>query len=263
MQMRTAAVAMTAVSMLALAACNPAPLRHREHHSGSDFVSGFSDGWNGDSGSPLKTVSTLTCPEHEGDLTRTAQAADGKSCDYTGEGGDVVHLSLLALDGRSPADALGATKTALKAIVPPPASSPVNVEASKGDGADKAHVDLPFLHVDAEGDKADVKILGTTIHANGKNAEVHTNMGLKNTTVHAGPGGAEVVAEDVGKVNTSMVYVLAADNPSADGYRAAGYIARGPAAGPLVVAEFRSKREHHGDEGHGDMAHLLDLNLKD
>jgi len=34
----------------------------------------------------------LTCPEREGGLTRVSEAADGKSCRYSGPGGAIVDL---------------------------------------------------------------------------------------------------------------------------------------------------------------------------
>lgn len=250
---RTVVVALVGVSMVALAACHPKPLQH------SSFR-----GLGADDSHPMKVISALQCPATEGDLTRTAQAADGKSCDYRGPQDETVHLALVDLGGKAPGEALQPLKDELKGLLPPPPTDgPVAVEASNGEnGRDRAKVDLPFLHVDAEGDRADVKIFGTTIHANGKNAEVHTNMGLKNTVVHAGPGGAEVVAEDVGNNNASLVYILAGENAGPSGYRAVGYIARGPKAGPLVVGQFRAKEGHHGNEAHSDLGRLIDLNVK-
>lgn len=250
---RTIIVALAGVSALALAACNPKPLDRSHFH-------GMSVG--ADDRHPMKAVATLDCPEHEGALTRTAQAADGKSCDYQGTDDEAVHLALVSLDGKSPTDAMEPMKTELKGLVPAPQPGPVSVEASKDEGGDHAKIDLPFFHVDARGDKADVKIFGTTVHANGKNADVHTNMGLKNTTVHAGPGGAEVVAEDVGKVNASLVYVLAGETAGPSGYKAVGYIAKGPKDGPLVAAQFRAKEGHHGNDEHGDIGRLIDRNVR-
>jgi hypothetical protein len=251
---RTSIAAALGLSALALVACNPKPLQHSSFH---DMAVGADDSH------PMKMISALDCPDREGGLTRTAQAADGKSCDYQGPGDETVHLALVSLDGKSPTDAMAPMKSELKGLVAAPADGPVSVEASKDEGgADRAKIDLPFFHVDAEGDKADVKIFGTTVHANGKNADVHTDMGLKNTTVHAGPGGAEVVAEDVGKVNASLVYVLAGESAGPSGYKAVGYIAKGPKDGPLVAAEFRAKQSHHSNDEHGDIGRLIDRNVR-
>jgi hypothetical protein len=248
-----------AVSAIALGACHPKELKH------ADFakVSFHDDDDDGDSAKVLKAVTTLDCPSMQGELTRTSQAADGKSCAYTGPADEAVTLTLVDLDGKSVADTFAPMKTDLKTLVPAPPSGPVGVEASKDEGGDRAKIDLPFFHVDAHGDKANVKMFGMDIKADGDNAEIHPHMGMKNTVIHAGKGGAEVLAEDVGKTNASLVYILASDNPGPSGWRAVGYIARGPAAGPLVVGEFKSKASHHGNDGNNDVSKLVDRNVKD
>ncbi len=249
--------------MVAVSACHPVEWRDHHHHDGM-MAFGSDDGWMSGDRTALKTLTALTCPETEGDLTRTAQAADGKSCDYSGRNDETVKLTLTPLNGGTAQAALAPVETELKALMPPPKDSAVNVETSKsGDGHDRAKVDMPFFHVDADGDKADVKIFGTTIHANGNKADIHTDMGLKNTTIHAGDGGAEIRSDNVGTNNAHLVYILAGDSAGPDGYHAVGYIAAGPLAGPLVVAEFRSKSEHHhGSTDHGDIGQLMKANLQ-
>jgi hypothetical protein len=81
--------------------------------------------------------------------------------------------------------------------------------------------------------------------------------------VHAGLSGAEVVADEIGRNNASLVYVLAGSHRHASGYRAVGYVAKGPVTGPLVVAEFRSPVNDHRDNdgGHIDLDRLIDRNL--
>lgn len=256
------------VGFLAAAACHPVEI-HDHHHTGVVFGD---DGWTtdgdshwlGDDKTALKTVSALTCPDSEGDLTLVNKSPDGKSCDYSGRHDDTVHLVLTPLAG-TPQETLAPLQTELKGLMPPPQASAVNVEANNdGAGHDHAKVDLPFFHVDANGDKADVKIFGTTIHSDGHdNATIHTDVGLKNTTIHAGGNGAEIRSENVGDLNTHFVYILAGEPSPANGYHAVGYIAAGPNAGPLVVAEFKSKSEHqHGSMDHGDIGALLKANLR-
>ena len=259
--MKAATLGVLAVSALAIAACHPKPLKHADLGNIS-MVSSSSDADEDDNAPPLKTLTALDCPESEGDLNRTAQASDGKSCDYAGPGDETVHLTLVDLDGRSVIDTVAPIKAELNSLVHVAVGGgPVSVEASKDEGGDHAKVDLPFIHVDANGDKAKVKLFGFNIDADGDHATVHGGPGMKNTVVHAGPGGAQVVAEDVGKSNASLVYILAGDNPGPSGYRAVGYVARGPVTGPLVVGEFRSKAEHHGDD-HNDLDHLIERNVK-
>lgn len=258
--MKAVTLGMLAVSTLAMAACHPKPLKHADLAQVSIGSSGVT-AEEADNGAPLKTVSALVCPEREGDLNRTAQAGDGKSCDYAGPGDETVHLSLLDLAGRSVPDALAPLKSELSGLVHVTTDGPVSVEASKDEGGDRAKVDLPFLHVDAQGDKAKVKLFGFHIDADGEHATVHGGPGMRNAVVNAGPGGAQVVAEDVGKTNASMVYILAAETPGPSGYRAVGYVARGPVAGPLVVGEFKARSGRHNDS-HNDVDHLVDLNVK-
>ena len=113
------------------------------------------------------------------------------------------------------------------------------------------------------GDRADVRLFGIKISSHGQNADVDVGHGRKRSMVHAGPRGAEVMAEEVGKSNASLVYVLAADKRAASGYWTVGYVAKGPAKGPLVVGEFRSikKRQGHnvGDAEHNDIGFVIPL----
>jgi len=260
--MKAAILGVMAVSALAIGACHPKVLKHGDMGSVSFNASSSDDSDEDDNASPLKTLAALDCPASEGELKRTAQASDGKSCDYAGPGEEAVHLMLVALDGRSVLDTVAPMKAELKGLVHVATDGgPVSVEASKDDGGDHAKVDMPFLHVDAHGDKAKVKLFGFNIDADNDHASVKGGHGMKNTVVHAGPGGAEVVAEEVGKSNASLVYILAGDSAGPSGYRAVGYVARGPVAGPLVIGEFKSKAQHHGDN-HNDLDHLIERNVR-
>lgn len=213
-------------------------------------------------GPTLRTIAELDCPMSQGALTRVARASDGRSCDYQGPDGETVHLTLVPLDGRSAQDALSPVKTELHALVPiyNKAVAPVD----RNEPGDRADIDLPFFHVHTVGERADVRIFGIKVHSDGDNADVNVSHGHKHTVVHAGGQGAEVLAEDIGQRNASMVYVLAADHRAASGYWTVGYVARGPAKGPLVVGEFRLTTKHHGDnEGdRGDLGRLIDRNIK-
>ena len=58
-----------------------------------------------------------------------------------------------------------------------------------------------------------------------------------------------------------LTFILASDTPGPSGVRAAGYLARGPAVGPLVVASFKSKGSHRGGDHDRDaLSRLVDLN---
>ena len=215
-------------------------------------------------GAPFKVAGALDCPAEEGALTRTAQASDGLSCDYQGPSGESVRLKLVALGGRSASEALAPAKAELGALLPIP--TPRVAPVSRDEAGEHANVDLPFFHIHTVGEHADVRIFGIKVRSDGPNADVQVHHGGVHTVVHASSGGAEVTTEDVGRSNASLVYVLASERAAPSGYRAVGYVARGPSAGPLVVAEFRAMRRMDA-EGHGrienhDLDRLIDRNTR-
>ncbi len=221
------------------------------------------------SGSPLKSLTALDCPDREGVLTRAGQAADGRSCEYRSPDGETVRLSLLDLGGRPAAEALAPTQAQLRTLLPLPFKPMPAMPTPQAGEGESADVRLPFLHVRTVNDQADVRLFGL-IHIRddgGHNTEVKIHKGGKHTIVHATLGGAEVVAEDVGKTNAELSYVLASDRRrGAEGWRAVGYVAKGPAAGPLVVGEFRALDREEGERHrHGktnDIDRLIDRNVK-
>ncbi len=214
-------------------------------------------------GPPLRAAATLDCPASQGDLIRTAKSPDGQWCDYSGRRGETVRLRLAAVHGQTPSEALAATRAQLHALVPV-YRDPIPVSYAEGTG-DRADVDVPFVHVHADGDQADVRLFGIHINARGRgdDTDVDIGHGHKHSVVHAGLRGAEVMADEIGRSNVSLVYVLAANHREPSGFRAAGYVARGPVTGPLVVAEFRSPVKSHtdGEGDHGDIDRLIDRNL--
>jgi len=226
-------------------------------------VAGFADAGVRPDGPPLRAPAKLDCPAVSGDLTRRTQSPDGQWCDYDGPRGEQVRLRLAPLSGQTPSAALAPTRAQLHALVPV-YRKPTAVSDSDGPG-DSADVDVPFVHVRSDGDRSDVRLFGI-FHIVGHDHPTHVDSDRvrSHTVVHAGFGGAEVVANEVGRNNASLVYVLAGNNRRASGYRAVGYVAKGPVTGPLVVAEFRSPVNTHRDNsgGHDDIDRLIDRNLE-
>lgn len=213
-------------------------------------------------GPPLRAPAKLDCPAETGDLTRTAQAPDGKWCDYAGRRGETVRLRLMPLNGQTPSQALAPTRAELHALAPVYRKAmPVSYSDQPGDSAD---VNVPFVHVHKDGDRSEVRLFGI-FHIVGHDHDVvgKGDGGHEHASVHAGMHGAEVVADKVGRSNASLVYVLAGSHRYASGYRAVGYVAKGPVTGPLVVAEFRSPVSTHrdNDDGRLDLDHLIDRQL--
>jgi hypothetical protein len=213
-------------------------------------------------GSPLKVRAPLDCPASQGSLTRVAQGPDGRYCDYRGEDGDWVRLQVMPLEGRSPAEALAPTRAELHALLP--VYEPPGTMADDGRPGDRADIDLPFIHIKASGDRADVRLFGIRIRSEGRNADVDVGRGRKRSIVRVGANGVQVTADEIGRSNASLVYVLVANRGSPAGYRAVGYVAKGPVTGPLVVAEFRSPHDRHGvrDGDHIELDRLIDRNLE-
>ena len=252
--------AILAVAAVSLSACYP---WHHHHHASVNITSGEDDdAWTPHGDQVLSVSQPLNCPQEQGGLTRVSAASDGKSCVYRRGDEEDVTLSVTPLNGQTPRAALAPMETTMASLVSVSITdSPVSIQASNEPGADKAKIDMPGFHVDADGDRAKISIMGVKIDADGKNAVVHTGAAGGEATVHAGPGGAEIRAGKVGVNSANLVYVLAGDHPGPSGYRAVGYIARGPVAGPLVVGEFKSKTENH-DRHDNDLQHLIDLNVK-
>ena len=248
--MRWAVLGILGVSALALGACVP--------RVNIDTTEAASLG-----GPPLKAPARLDCPEREGALSRTGQAADGRSCDYDNGAGETVRLSLVALDGRAPAEAMAPARAALTTLVPLRVRHVAPV--ANDDWGEHTDLDMPFFHVHEHGDRSEVRIFGVKVNSEGDYADVRTGLGRRHTIVHAGPDGAEVVSDEVGRAGASLVYVRASEKRSASPYRAVGYVAKGPVEGPLVVAEFRDThhRRHHEDGDRGDIGRLIDRNLED
>ncbi|MBV8594110.1 MAG: hypothetical protein JOZ27_07415, partial [Caulobacteraceae bacterium] len=241
MTLRLAMLSAAGLGTVALAACQPP---HPHHHGRT----------------PLKAITALTCPEHQGDLVRSTVATDGRSCGYTGPGGEAVALQLVDLAGGDAAAALKPIEARLMAEIPGaadrPATSPPTPPVPPVPGAapsrhgdnDEVKIDLPGLHIHAHGDHADVNAAGARIRADDQGAVVDSGSGGKGVTVNAGGGGARVtVTDDKDGVHDIVMFV--SDTPGPHGYRMAGYEARGPAAGPIAVASFMSRSKDEDEDG--------------
>ena len=223
---------------------------------------------------PLRAVSSLDCPDTQGELTRKSAAADGKSCIYATESGDQVTLRLVSLPGGDAQAALAPIETQLKAEVPSvvttAASGSAGGASAGADGApdkDRVDINLPGLHIHAHGDgHADIDTAGVHVHAHdngdhgGDHADVRIDgLGSKGVTVDANGAGAQIHVDEGGS-GVRARYILAGETPGPHGYKVAGYDARGPAGGPIVVAEILAKSDDHDDLDH-DARELLRRNV--
>jgi len=235
--MRSRTILIVSGATLALAACHPPYFHHRGHET-------------------FKTVSTLDCPQAQGDLSRKSVSPDGKSCDYASADGSAVTLRLVSLTGTTADSALSPLETSLRAEVPA-------TDSGDGKGEGRVDIDLPGIHIHAAGkdgdkDSSEVKI-GRGISIGAGNAMVSDSDDGGAVDIDAHDKGAEIRVND-GHGGTRRNFFLAADAPGPHGYRVAGYEARGPQGGPLVVASLLAKTDDHDRVSH-DIHALIRLNV--
>lgn len=208
----------------------------------------------GDRG-PMRVVSTLQCPDHQGSLTRVRVAADGLSCDYAGPRGADVTLKLVKADDQD--EALDQLDGQMNELMP-------EVRGKVGDGAapeaaatsgssaasrDKVDINLPGFHVHTQGNRAEIRMPGVSIDADDTDG-AHggsSHEGAAHVSVAGGlvdvraRNGAAIVRARGRHHGVRATYRLADENASPAGWRLVGYEAHGPAGGPIVVAVVKSK----------------------
>ena len=219
----------------------------------------------------LKPVARLTCPHDQGKLNLASASQDGRACDYAGPDGAQIHLSLLDTGGQ-PDVVLTKVETDLRTLVPPappkpPAApsppSPPAPPTPPGGKHNDVHIDLPGVSIHAGDENARIRVAGISIDADDRSNTVHMEGGHMpfhhgQFTIDANDNGAIIRTRRVGPdVNETLI--LAADQPGPEGWRAVGYQARGPRAGPLVVAVVKMKADDHDrhDEMFDDVQSLV------
>jgi hypothetical protein len=230
----------TAVSLTAilgmLAACSPP---HPHHHDET----------------PLKTIASLDCPASQDDLKLTSGASGAGPCVYTDDDGDKVTLQLVSLSGTNATAALAPFRTAaeaeLPAIKPSGGGGATASTSATGDGDhDKVDLDLPGIHIHTNSDgRAEVNAMGVHVDADDNDSHhavvtVPGGHGHDQVTVNANDGGARIEVHENGSGVRSM-FMLASDQPGPNGWKSVGFEARGPEAGPIVVASILSKGDHN------------------
>jgi hypothetical protein len=213
-------------------------------------------------GAALRTIAKLDCPEKEGKLERVSVAADGLSCAYKTETAEVT-LRLVALAGSDAQSVLGPIETELQGIVPKPkkaadGTATVTSTTETVEGGEKAEINLPGLHINADDGGAKIRVGNIKIDAN-DNGQTEVKVG-ENTIVNADDGNAEIrMAKSKGDA-VRATYILAAEN-TASGYDVVGYEARGPKAGPIVVAVVKARETKGRHDVFDDMKDLVERNV--
>ncbi len=202
---------------------------------------------------PLTPLSRLECPGSEGALKLVSAANDGRSCVYASSSNQTqVELKLVNVPD-TPQTALDPIEADIKTLMPAtsspppaPASSGAPSQDLKGRDVD---IQLPGLSIRAGEDRANIRVGGMHIKANGQGNSVRV------TGRHPGGGRLSIDASDSGAIirtrssgpNVRSTFMIASDDAGPAGWRAVGYEARGPRSGPLVVAVVKTKSEDRED----------------
>ncbi len=255
MRLRSSLLPLIALAGLGLVACD-----------GERSVSISTGDSSGKPRGVLRVVETLQCPETQGQLTRKGAVTDGGTvCSYVGPRGASVELRLVPLKG-DPTSVLEGLESELRSGIAGGPTGEGPQVAVNADG-DRASVRLPGISVDAQGETADVRIGGIRIEAKDDTPEADAtatasvDAGDESVSVRADSGGAEVRVRSHGDA-TRAKWILTDGDEAASGWRLVGYEARGPQGGPLVVALVRSKDDDK-EAAFEDAEALVSLNVGD
>lgn len=189
----------------------------------------------------------LDCPLSQGGLTRTGVAADRRVCTYASAEGDQISLRLIPVAG-APETALQPVEQELQGLIPPvPPARAKDADEGGDKTADRTRVSLPGVHVDAQGDKADVRVGSLHVKAAGGGAVIRESRDVRLR-------GEALAFERRGY---RAIYIVARDDLPG-GLTSIGYEAGGPRKGPLTVAVVRMKG--HGHDVYKDVRRLLRRN---
>ena len=202
--------------------------------------------------SRLQPVASLQCEEREGALRLVSRDPAGRSCFYRSENGAEVELRLASLDGRTADATLDLLQSELAPLVPAAASPPEPPQPPEAvdvgeptEVGDEAHVSLAgVIDVRSKGENATIRLPGVSIDASdGKAAIRVADEDGEKVLIDAHDGGATIHADSTKGGDVRSTYLLASETPGPSGVRLAGYAARGPAKGPLVVGVLRAKND--------------------
>lgn len=234
---------------LSLGACEREVRADNDRSSETEIASG---------GGALRAISRLECPEKHGDLTRVSAAPDGRNCVYQARDAEVTLRLVNLQDGDADA-VLTPLEDELKALMPPPKPKPAKPADPDGAG-DKVEISLPGFSIKASDGDAKIRIGAMHIDADDQNAEVRIDGGDEQVNINATDGDAQVRTRKGGD-DVRSTYILATETPGPSGLNVVGYEARGPKAGPLVVAVLKGREHQDDSDAFDDMRELVERNV--
>ena len=216
----------------------------------------------------LVAVSSLDCPDREGDLRLASRDANGRSCFYRSENGAQVELRLASLEGGTAEALLDRMQQDLAPLVPgattpPEPEAPEAPEPPTPVKGERSRVRIgDVVDIRSQGEEATIKLPGVSIQANDGRAKIKVDDEEgEAVNIDAHDGGAVIRADSTKGGDIKSTYLVASEHAGPSGVRLAGYAARGPAAGPLVVGVLRAKNDRDRDV-FDDMEDLVERNTE-
>ena len=160
-------------------------------------------------------------------------------------------------DGDKDADTDADSSDAEAAVTTAEAATDADAKVDRPN--ENVNIDLPGLKISTQGQNANIHVGGVNIQANDDNkGSVHVTHGTPahgQFSVDADDQGAVIRAKG-GGADIRSTLIMASDKAGPNGWRVVGYEARGPHAGPLVIAVVKSKSDDH-DEVFGQTKRLV------
>ncbi|WP_340646240.1 hypothetical protein [Phenylobacterium sp.] len=258
-----------AASALALTACQrPATLATKldcpQHQGGLTLVSAAADGQSCIYKESNGAEVTLTRMAVKGSATATLAAleAELKALGGAPTGASSAEKASAASAGASAEAARVEAEARADAKIDVAEDSEID-EAKDGratiratvedntDGSERTQVDLPGLHIRADGDKANVHVGPIHIDADGDNSTATIKMYRD----------VRLRGEALSRVKRGLraTFIYAGDDLSG-GYKYLGYEAAGPKVGPITVAVVKSVTESRHTDMYDDVKKLVRRN---
>ena len=254
-----------AASALALAACQSPPalkakLECPQSEGSLTLVSTAADGqscaYRESDGAqitltrmPVKGDAVATLAALEADLTRLGGAPVAARADTTAAPGAAAEAARVEAEARADAKIDAAIDAAVDEAVEGRPRIQAKVDTKSGE--EHTQVDLPGLHIKAEGDKANVQVGPIHIKADGDSSTATIKM-YRDVRMRG-----EALSREKRGLRATFVY---AGDDLTGGYKYLGYEASGPKTGPIVVAVVKSTADSRHDDMYDDVKTLVRRN---
>jgi hypothetical protein len=167
---------------------------------------------------------------------KTAAAADGKAAVVSAKAAGSAATDASAVAKQAAEDAKGSFKA--DKDKDEDGDTRGADDSSSHHGGDHAHIDLPGIHINADDDSstANIRVSGVNIDASDNGATIRMARDVRLR--------GEAFSRE--KHGFRATFILARDDLK-DGWKAVGYEAAGPKAGPITVAVFKAHEGGHHD----------------